>query len=165
MADQPPVPPPQPWMSNARAVQQQAILARVRRQATFFDPPFTASVQPVAPGAAAVVVPTWVPIDAQPLRETLAEVARATLSAAQAAIEPLDLEFFALPCHCGGFVGVVVGGLVSWGTDDPNAGLGLGAVAALLVFVMIAALQYRQLRQQSADRSSASGAGDPDQLP
>lgn len=99
-------------------------------------------VYPVAEGAAAALVPQSRSLGAQALREMLFEVAQAILAEVQAEVETareiVDIKFFATPCEIGGFVGVVVTGVLSSGVG--------GAVAAVLVFLMIAILQYREQR-------------------
>lgn len=102
-------------------------------------------VHPVAEGVAAALVPLSRSFDVQSLRDRLSEVAQATLTEVQVAKETINVEFFAAPCHIGGWVGVVVGGFVGWDAGDADGGLA-GAVAAVLVFLMVAVLQYRDER-------------------
>jgi hypothetical protein len=90
-------------------------------------------VQPVAQGAAVAVVPVGESITAEPLRESLTETIQRSLPASRASI---DIKFFAIPCEVGSFVGVVVGGFA----DSPEA----GSISALIVFLILALLQYTE---------------------
>lgn len=114
------------------------------RKASWFDPRFTATVQPISEGAAVAVVPVGQPIIPEELREALVDVVRQTLAAGHEPHPGDDcsvadaMTIVAFPVVLAGFVYVMVAAIA----DAEDAAV--WAVAALLI---VAILVRKPLRQ------------------